>query len=169
MSEHELLSEVPLVLTGDDGDHGRLEAYRAGIRVYSLVDIGLGTLRMGLLVARARMLEMSWVTDSPTSSRPPIFAGESSNRPSRQSSRRISRSLGTPLPVVISTFRILPSAMNTQASSLVRSTSKTPALALELEQRQRHGGSRRTLVALIVALVAFNVALCGRLNICNHR
>jgi len=74
MSEHKLLSEVPLVLTGDDGDHGRLEAYRAGIRDYipvpfldeelvirihrvatptqvtspglrgSLVDIGLGTL-----------------------------------------------------------------------------------------------------------------------------
>jgi hypothetical protein len=74
MSEHRLLSEVPLVLTGEDGDHGRLEAYRAGIRDYipvpfldeelvirvhrvatptqvtspglrgSLVDIGLGTL-----------------------------------------------------------------------------------------------------------------------------
>jgi CheY-like chemotaxis protein/Tfp pilus assembly protein PilZ len=74
MSEHKVLSEVPLVLTGDDGDLGRLEAFRAGIRDYipvpfldeelvirihrvaaptstanaglrgSLVDIGLGTL-----------------------------------------------------------------------------------------------------------------------------
>jgi CheY-like chemotaxis protein/Tfp pilus assembly protein PilZ len=74
MSEHKLLSEVPLVLTGEDGDQGRLEAYRAGVRDYipvpfldeelvirlhrvatpaqvtspglrgSLVDIGLGTL-----------------------------------------------------------------------------------------------------------------------------
>ena len=74
MSEHMVLSEVPLVLTGEDGDHGRLEAFRAGIRDYipvpfldeelvirihrvatpaqvtspglrgSLVDIGLGTL-----------------------------------------------------------------------------------------------------------------------------
>jgi DNA-binding response OmpR family regulator/Tfp pilus assembly protein PilZ len=74
MSEHKALSEVPLVLAGDDGDLGRLEAYRAGIRDYipvpfldeelvirlhrvatpapeaspglrgSLVDIGLGTL-----------------------------------------------------------------------------------------------------------------------------
>jgi CheY-like chemotaxis protein/Tfp pilus assembly protein PilZ len=74
MSEHTVLSEVPLVLTGDDGDHGRLEALRAGVRDYipvpfldeelvirvhrvaapshvtspglrgSLVDIGLGTL-----------------------------------------------------------------------------------------------------------------------------
>jgi CheY-like chemotaxis protein len=74
MSEHSTLSEVPLVLTGDDGDLGRLEAFRAGIRDYipvpfldeelairihrvatpspmtspglrgSLVDIGLGTL-----------------------------------------------------------------------------------------------------------------------------
>lgn len=32
MSEHKLLSDVPLILTGDDGDHGRLEAYRAGVR-----------------------------------------------------------------------------------------------------------------------------------------
>jgi CheY-like chemotaxis protein/Tfp pilus assembly protein PilZ len=74
MSEHKALSDVPLVLTGDDGDLGRLEAFRAGIRDYipvpfldeelvirihrvatpssvaspglrgSLVDIGLGTL-----------------------------------------------------------------------------------------------------------------------------
>ena len=74
MSEHALLSSVPLVLTGVDGDHGRLEAFRAGVRDYipvpfldeelvirvhrvavpthaaspglrgSLVDIGLGTL-----------------------------------------------------------------------------------------------------------------------------
>ncbi len=32
MSEHPLLSDVPLVLTGDDGDLGRLEAFRAGVR-----------------------------------------------------------------------------------------------------------------------------------------
>lgn len=74
MSEHKVLSDVPLVLDGDDGDIGRLEAYRAGVRDYipvpfldeelvirlhraatpasetspglrgSLVDIGLGTL-----------------------------------------------------------------------------------------------------------------------------
>jgi len=74
MSEHATLSNVPLVLIGDDGDHGRLEAFRAGVRDYipvpfldeelvirlhrvatpsavtgpglrgSLVDIGLGTL-----------------------------------------------------------------------------------------------------------------------------
>jgi len=74
MAEHSTLSDVPLVLTGDDGDLGRLESYRAGIRDYiprpfldeelvirvhrvaapapaanpglrgSLVDIGLGTL-----------------------------------------------------------------------------------------------------------------------------
>src|SRR5262249_28132807 len=34
MSEHAMLSDVPLVLTGDDGDLGRLEAYRAGVRDY---------------------------------------------------------------------------------------------------------------------------------------
>ena len=34
MSEHATLSEVPLVLTGDDGDLGRLEAFRAGVRDY---------------------------------------------------------------------------------------------------------------------------------------
>ncbi|MGN6109583.1 MAG: DUF4388 domain-containing protein [Kofleriaceae bacterium] len=74
MSEHATLADVPLVLTGDEGDLGRLEAFRAGIRDYiprpfldeelvirvhriaapastanpglrgSLVDIGLGTL-----------------------------------------------------------------------------------------------------------------------------
>jgi hypothetical protein len=74
MSEHKALSDVPLVLIGDDGDLARLEAFRAGIRDYvpvpfldeelvirihrvatraqvsspglrgSLVDIGLGTL-----------------------------------------------------------------------------------------------------------------------------
>ncbi len=74
MGEHSTLSDVPLILTGDDGDLGRLEGYRAGIRDYiprpfldeelvirvhrvaapqpatnpglrgSLVDIGLGTL-----------------------------------------------------------------------------------------------------------------------------
>ena len=74
MSEHKVLSEVPLVLAGEDGDLGRLEAFRAGVRDYipvpfldeelvirmhraatpgpvagpglrgSLVDIGLGTL-----------------------------------------------------------------------------------------------------------------------------
>jgi CheY-like chemotaxis protein len=74
MTEHATLSEVPVVLTGDDGDLGRLEAFRAGVRDYvpvpfldeelvirlqriaapppvagpglrgSLVDIGLGTL-----------------------------------------------------------------------------------------------------------------------------
>jgi CheY-like chemotaxis protein len=74
MSEHATLSDVPLVLTGDDGDIGRLEAFRAGVRDYiprpfldeelvirlhriaaptttagaglrgNLIDIGLGTL-----------------------------------------------------------------------------------------------------------------------------
>ncbi|MBS1117987.1 MAG: putative two-component system response regulator [Deltaproteobacteria bacterium] len=34
MSEHSTLSDVPLVLTGDDGDLGRLEAFRAGVRDY---------------------------------------------------------------------------------------------------------------------------------------
>jgi CheY-like chemotaxis protein/Tfp pilus assembly protein PilZ len=74
MSEHSTLSDVPLVLTGEEGDLSRLEAFRAGIRDYipipfldeelvirvhriaapgpqssqglrgNLVDIGLGTL-----------------------------------------------------------------------------------------------------------------------------
>lgn len=74
MSEHATLSDVPLVLSGDEGDLQRLEAFRAGVRDYiprpfldeelvirvhriaapvsasaaglrgSLVDIGLGTL-----------------------------------------------------------------------------------------------------------------------------
>jgi CheY-like chemotaxis protein/Tfp pilus assembly protein PilZ len=34
MSEHATLSDVPLVLTGEDGDLSRLEAFRAGIRDY---------------------------------------------------------------------------------------------------------------------------------------
>jgi two-component system, chemotaxis family, chemotaxis protein CheY len=34
MSEHKALSGVPLVLVGDDGDLGRLEALRAGVRDY---------------------------------------------------------------------------------------------------------------------------------------
>jgi CheY-like chemotaxis protein len=34
MSEHSTLSDVPLVLTGDEGDLARLEAYRAGVRDY---------------------------------------------------------------------------------------------------------------------------------------
>lgn len=34
MSEHATLSDVPLVLTGDQGDLSRLEAYRAGVRDY---------------------------------------------------------------------------------------------------------------------------------------
>ena len=34
MSEHTTLSDVPLVLTGEDGDLGRLEAFRAGVRDY---------------------------------------------------------------------------------------------------------------------------------------
>ena len=34
MSEHAMLSDVPLVLTGDQGDLIRLEAFRAGIRDY---------------------------------------------------------------------------------------------------------------------------------------
>jgi CheY-like chemotaxis protein len=74
MSEHQTLSDVPLLLTGEEGDLGRLDAFRAGVRDYipvpfldeelvirvhrvaapttsasqglrgSLVDIGLGTL-----------------------------------------------------------------------------------------------------------------------------
>jgi CheY-like chemotaxis protein len=34
MAEHTTLSDVPLVLTGDEGDLARLEAFRAGIRDY---------------------------------------------------------------------------------------------------------------------------------------
>lgn len=34
MSEHATLSDVPLVLLGDEGDLGRLEAFRAGVRDY---------------------------------------------------------------------------------------------------------------------------------------
>jgi len=34
MAEHQTLSDVPLVLTGEDGDLGRLEAFRAGVRDY---------------------------------------------------------------------------------------------------------------------------------------
>jgi CheY-like chemotaxis protein len=34
MSDHDTLSAVPIVLTGEEGDLGRLEAYRAGIRDY---------------------------------------------------------------------------------------------------------------------------------------
>jgi CheY-like chemotaxis protein len=34
MAEHTTLSDVPLVLTGDEGDLGRLEAFRAGVRDY---------------------------------------------------------------------------------------------------------------------------------------
>ncbi len=34
MSEHSTLSDVPLLLTGDEGDLARLEAYRAGVRDY---------------------------------------------------------------------------------------------------------------------------------------
>lgn len=34
MSEHATLADVPLVLTGEEGDLGRLEAYRAGVRDY---------------------------------------------------------------------------------------------------------------------------------------
>lgn len=34
MSEHTTLSDVPLVLTGDEGDLSRLEAFRAGVRDY---------------------------------------------------------------------------------------------------------------------------------------
>jgi CheY-like chemotaxis protein len=34
MSEHSTLSDVPLVLTGDQGDLQRLEAFRAGVRDY---------------------------------------------------------------------------------------------------------------------------------------
>ncbi len=34
ISEHSTLSDVPLILTGDDADLGRLEAFRAGVRDY---------------------------------------------------------------------------------------------------------------------------------------
>ena len=34
MAEHTILSDVPLVLTGDEGDLSRLEAFRAGVRDY---------------------------------------------------------------------------------------------------------------------------------------
>ena len=52
-----------------------------------------------------------------SSSRPPIAAGVNSNWPSRQSRRRMRRSLGSPLPWLVSTLRILPSATNTRAIS----------------------------------------------------
>jgi CheY-like chemotaxis protein len=34
MAEHATLADVPLVLTGDEGDLARLEAFRAGVRDY---------------------------------------------------------------------------------------------------------------------------------------
>jgi CheY-like chemotaxis protein len=34
MSEHQTLAQVPLILIGEDGDLGRLEAFRAGVRDY---------------------------------------------------------------------------------------------------------------------------------------
>jgi CheY-like chemotaxis protein len=34
MSEHATLSDVPIILTGEEGDQGRLEAFRAGVRDY---------------------------------------------------------------------------------------------------------------------------------------
>ena len=34
MSDHDTLSDVPLILTGDDSDLVRLEAFRAGVRDY---------------------------------------------------------------------------------------------------------------------------------------
>ena len=34
MADHDALSDVPLILTGTDGDLGRLEAFRAGVRDY---------------------------------------------------------------------------------------------------------------------------------------
>ena len=34
MSDHDTLSDVPLILTGDDSDLGRLDAFRAGVRDY---------------------------------------------------------------------------------------------------------------------------------------
>jgi len=55
LSEHQALSEVPLVLIGDDGDLGRLEAFRAGIRDYipvPFLDEELA-IRVGRVTARA--------------------------------------------------------------------------------------------------------------------
>jgi len=55
LAEHQALSEVPLVLTGDDGDLGRLEAYRAGVRDYipvPFIDEELA-IRVGRVAARA--------------------------------------------------------------------------------------------------------------------
>lgn len=55
LSEHQALSEVPLVLVGDDGDIGRLEAFRAGVRDYvpvPFLDEELA-IRVGRVTARA--------------------------------------------------------------------------------------------------------------------
>jgi CheY-like chemotaxis protein/Tfp pilus assembly protein PilZ len=55
LSEHQALSEVPLVLVGDDGDLGRLEAFRAGVRDYvpvPFLDEELA-IRVGRVTARA--------------------------------------------------------------------------------------------------------------------
>ena len=63
LAEHQALSEVPLVLTGEDGDLGRLEAYRAGVRDYipvPFLDEELA-IRVGRVAARATGLRGSLV------------------------------------------------------------------------------------------------------------
>ena len=55
LSEHQALSDVPLVLVGEDGDIGRLDAYRAGVRDYiplPFLDEELA-IRVGRVTARA--------------------------------------------------------------------------------------------------------------------
>ncbi|MBC7974306.1 MAG: response regulator, partial [Myxococcales bacterium] len=56
LSEHQALSEVPLVLVGDDGDIARLEAFRAGVRDYvpvPFLDEELA-IRVGRVTSRAQ-------------------------------------------------------------------------------------------------------------------
>lgn len=63
LAEHQVLSEVPLVLTGDDGDAGRLEAFRAGVRDYipvPFLDEELA-IRVGRVAARNSGLRGSLV------------------------------------------------------------------------------------------------------------
>lgn len=61
LAEHQALSEVPLVLIGDDGDVGRLEAFRAGVRDYiplPFLDEELA-IRVGRVAARTTGLRGS--------------------------------------------------------------------------------------------------------------
>jgi CheY-like chemotaxis protein len=61
MSEHTTLSDVPLVLTGEDGDIGRLEAFRAGVRDYVPVPF----LDEELVIRVHRVVQPSQTTANP--------------------------------------------------------------------------------------------------------